>query len=136
MASLNARPRDVTSSGSSEETTYIQQITTVDGQTVQHLVTAENQVQDGQIAHIQYEQDGQFLQEQQITLSHDGQIQYVPISSGEQIVSHEDLETAAHSSVTAMAQTQTVYATEATPEQLEQMQQQGIQYDVITITEE
>ncbi|MGH0146668.1 UNVERIFIED_CONTAM: hypothetical protein FKN15_052484 [Acipenser sinensis] len=36
----------------------------------------------------------------------------------------------------AMAQTQTVYATEATPEQLEQMQQQGIQYDVITITEE
>ncbi|XP_058846679.1 zinc finger protein 335-like isoform X6 [Acipenser ruthenus] len=155
-----------------EETTYIQQITTVDGQTVQHLVTAENQVtevqyiisqdgiqhiipqeyvvvsegnhiqvQDGQIAHIQYEQDGQFLQEQQIALSHDGQIQYVPISSGEQIVSHEDLEAAAHSSVTAvadaaMAQTQTVYATEATPEQLEQMQQQGIQYDVITITEE
>lgn len=36
----------------------------------------------------------------------------------------------------AMAQAQTVYATEATPEQLEQMQQQGIQYDVITFTEE
>lgn len=35
----------------------------------------------------------------------------------------------------AMAQAQTVY-TEATPEQLEQLQQQGIQYDVITFTEE
>lgn len=35
----------------------------------------------------------------------------------------------------AMAQTQTVY-TEATPEQLEQLQQQGIQYDVITFTDE
>ncbi|XP_061076437.1 zinc finger protein 335 isoform X2 [Conger conger] len=155
-----------------EEATYIQQITTVDGQTVQHLVTAENQVtevqyiisqdgvqhlipqeyvvvsegnhiqmQDGQIAHIQYDQDGTFLQEQQIALSHDGQIQYVPISSEQQIVSQEDLEAVAHSAVTAVAdaaiaQTQTVYATEATPEQLEQMQQQGIQYDVITFTEE
>ncbi|MBN3306267.1 ZN335 protein, partial [Amia calva] len=153
-----------------EEATYIQQITTVDGQTVQHLMTAENQVQyiisqdgvqhllpqeyvvvsegnhiqmqDGQIAHIQYDQDGTFLQEQQqIALSHDGQIQYVPISSEQQILSHEDLEAAAHSAVTAvadaaMAQAQTVYATEATAEQLEQMQQQGIQYDVITFTEE
>lgn len=36
----------------------------------------------------------------------------------------------------AMAQAQTVYTTEATPEQLEQMQQQGIQYDVITFTGE
>ena len=35
----------------------------------------------------------------------------------------------------AMAQTQTVY-TEATPEQLEQLQQQGIHYDVITFTDE
>lgn len=35
----------------------------------------------------------------------------------------------------AMTQTQTVY-TEATPEQLEQLQQQGIHYDVITFTEE
>lgn len=35
----------------------------------------------------------------------------------------------------AMAQAQAVY-TEATPEQLEQLQQQGIQYDVITFTEE
>uniref|UniRef100_W5MIX1 Zinc finger protein 335 n=1 Tax=Lepisosteus oculatus TaxID=7918 RepID=W5MIX1_LEPOC len=151
------------------ETTYIQQITTVDGQTVQHLVAAENQVQyiisqdgvqhlipqeyvvvsegnhiqmqDGQIAHIQYDQDGAFLQEQQIAVTHDGQIQYVPISSEQQIVTQEDLEAAAHSAVTAvadaaMAQAQTVYATEATPEQLEQMQQQGIQYDVITITED
>lgn len=34
-----------------------------------------------------------------------------------------------------MVQTQTLY-TEATPEQLEQLQQQGIQYDVIAFTNE
>ncbi|XP_057212436.1 zinc finger protein 335-like isoform X2 [Triplophysa rosa] len=154
-----------------EEATYIQQITTVDGQTVQHLMSGDNQVtevqyiisqdgvqhlipreyvvvsdgnhiqmEDGQIAHIQYEHDGTFLQEQQIALSHDGQIQYVPITTEQQVVAPEDLEAAAHSAVTAvadaaMAQAQTVY-TEATPEQLEQLQQQGIQYDVITFTEE
>ncbi|KAL4624341.1 zinc finger protein 335 isoform X3 [Arapaima gigas] len=157
---------------SQEEATYIQQITTVDGQTVQHLVTAENQlaevqyiisqdgvqhlipqeyvvvsegnhiqVQDGQIAHIQYEQDGTFLQEQQIALSHDGHIQYVPISSEQQIVGQENVEAAAHSAVTAVvdaavAQGQAVYAAEATAEQLEQMQQDGIHYNVITFTEE
>lgn len=155
-----------------EEATYIQQITTVDGQTVQHLMTADNQVaevqyiisqdgvqhlipqeyvlvsdgnhiqmEDGQIAQIQYEHDGTFLHEQQIALTHDGQIQYFPIGTEQQIVNSEDFEAAAHSGVTAvadaaMAQAQTVYATEATPEQLEQMQQQGIQYDVITFTEE
>ncbi|XP_051509364.1 zinc finger protein 335-like isoform X2 [Myxocyprinus asiaticus] len=154
-----------------EEATYIQQITTVDGQTVQHLMTGDNQVtevqyiisqdgvqhlipreyvvvsdgnhiqmEDGQIAHIQYEHDGTFLQEQQIALSQDGQIQYVPITAEQQVVTPEDLEAAAHSVVNAVAdaavaQTQTVY-TEATPEQLEQLQQQGIQYDVITFTEE
>ncbi|KAG2461811.1 ZN335 protein, partial [Polypterus senegalus] len=126
----------------------VQYIISQDG--VQHILPQEYvvvsegnhiQVQDGQIAHIQYDQDGQFLQEQQIALSHDGHIQYVPISSEQQIVSQEDLEAAAHSAVTAvadavMAQAQTVYATEATPEQLEQMQQQGIHYDVITFTEE
>ncbi|KAI4823903.1 hypothetical protein KUCAC02_012457 [Chaenocephalus aceratus] len=150
-----------------EEGTYIQQITTIDGQTVQHLMTGENQVtevqyiisqdgvphlipqeyvvvsdgnhiqmQDGQI--IQYEHDGTFLQEQQIAVSHDGQIQYIPVSSGEQIVNPEDMEAGTHSAVTAVADaamTQTVY-TEATPEQLEQLQQQGIQYDVITFTDE
>ncbi|XP_034446255.1 zinc finger protein 335-like isoform X3 [Hippoglossus hippoglossus] len=150
-----------------EEGTYIQQITTIDGQTVQHLMTGDNQVTevqyiisqdgvphlipqeyvvvadgdhiqmpDGQI--IQYEHDGTFLQEQQIAVSHDGQIQYLPISSEQQIVNPEDLEAAAQSAVTAeaaMAQTQTVY-TEATPEQLEQLQQQGIHYDVITFTDE
>ncbi|XP_034732502.1 zinc finger protein 335 isoform X1 [Etheostoma cragini] len=152
-----------------EEGTYIQQITTIDGQTVQHLMTGENQVtevqyiisqdgvqhlipqeyvvvadgnhiqmSDGQI--IQYEHDGTFLQEQQIAVGHDGQIQYLPVSSEQQIVNTEDLEAAAHSAVTAvadaaMAQTQTVY-TEATPEQLEQLQQQGIHYDVITFTDE
>ncbi|XP_031142129.2 zinc finger protein 335 isoform X3 [Sander lucioperca] len=152
-----------------EEGTYIQQITTIDGQTVQHLMTGENQVtevqyiisqdgvqhlipqeyvvvadgnhiqmSDGQI--IQYEHDGTFLQEQQIAVGHDGQIQYLPVSSEQQMVNPEDLEAAAHSAVTAvadaaMAQTQTVY-TEATPEQLEQLQQQGIHYDVITFTDE
>ncbi|MCJ8734954.1 hypothetical protein PDJAM_G00241230 [Pangasius djambal] len=155
-----------------EDAAYIQQITTVDGQTVQHLMTADNQVtevqyiisqdsvqhlipqeyvvvsngnhiqmEDGQIAHIQYEHDGTLLQEQQIAVTHNGQIQYFPISTEQQIVSPEDLEAAAHSAVTAvadaaMAQAQTVYTTEATPEQLEQMQQQGIQYDVITFTGE
>lgn len=76
----------------------------------------------------------------QIAVSHDGQIQYLPVSSEQQIVNPEDLEAAAHSAVTAvadaaMAQAQTVY-TEATPEQLEQLQQQGIHYDVIAFTEE
>lgn len=152
-----------------EDGAYIQQITTIDGQTVQHLMTGDNQVtevqyiisQDG-VQHlipreyvvvsdgnqiqmsdghiIQYEADGAFLQEQQIAVSHDGHIQYLPVSSEQQVVNAEDLEAAAHSAVTAvadasMAQTQTVY-TEATPEQLEQLQQQGIHYDVITITEE
>ncbi|XP_076015457.1 zinc finger protein 335-like isoform X2 [Genypterus blacodes] len=150
-----------------EEGTYIQQITTIDGQTVQHLMTGDNQVQyiisqdgvshlipqeyvvltdgnhiqmpDGHI--IQYEHDGTVLQEQQIAVAHEGQIQYLPISSEQQIVNPEDLEAAAHSAVTAvadaaaMAQGQTVYA-EATPEQLEQLQQQGIRYDVITIADE
>ncbi|XP_055788568.1 zinc finger protein 335-like isoform X2 [Salvelinus fontinalis] len=148
-----------------EEATYIQQITTVDGQTLQYI-TGDNQVQyvisqdgvqhflpqeyvvladgnhiqmsDGQI--IQYENDGAFLQEQQISLNHDGQIQYLPISSEQQIVSPEDTEVAEHSAVTVIAdaatqQTQTVYA-EATQEQLELLQQQGIQYDVVTFTDE
>uniref|UniRef100_A0A3Q0QZN8 Zinc finger protein 335 n=1 Tax=Amphilophus citrinellus TaxID=61819 RepID=A0A3Q0QZN8_AMPCI len=150
-----------------EEGAYIQQITTIDGQTVQQLMTGDNQVTevqyiisqdgvqhlipqeyvvvadgnhiqqipDGQI--IQYEHDRTILQEQQIAVSHDGQIQYLPVSSDQQIVNAEDLEAAAHSAVSdaAMAQTQTVY-TEATPEQLEQLQQQGIRYDVITFANE
>lgn len=152
-----------------EEGTYIQQIT-IDGQAVQHLVTEDQQVTevqyiiaqdgvshlipqeyvvvadgnhiqmpDGQI--IQYsEHDGAFVQEQKIAVSHNGQIQYLPVSAEQHIISTEDLEAAAHSAVTAvadaaMAQAQTVY-TEATPEQLEQLHQQGIQYDVITFTEE
>ncbi|KAG7283873.1 hypothetical protein CRUP_034060 [Coryphaenoides rupestris] len=151
-----------------EEGQYIQQISTVDGQSVQQLMTGDNQVTevqyiiseegvqhllpqeyvvladgshiqmpDGQI--IQYEHDTSFLQEQ-IAVTHDGQIQYLPIGSEQQMVIPEELEAAAHSAVTAvvdaaaMAQSQTVYTTEATPEQLEQLQQQGIQYDVITIS--
>nr|XP_057939617.1 zinc finger protein 335-like isoform X3 [Doryrhamphus excisus] len=145
-----------------EEGTYIQQITTIDGHTVQHLMTGDNQVtevqyiisQDG-VPHlipqeyvvvadsnhiqmsdghiVQYEHEGVFLQEQHITVSHDSQIQYLPASSEEQ-----DMEAAAHSAVTvadaAMAQAQTVYR-KATPEQLEKLQQQGIHYDVITFTD-
>ncbi|XP_026577568.1 zinc finger protein 335 [Pseudonaja textilis] len=104
-----------------EEATYIQEImaTTADGQMVQHLVTTENQVQyiitqegvqqllpheylvlpeghhiqvqEGQITHIQYEQGGPFVQEPQI--------QYVPVSPGQQLVTQAQLEAAAHSAV-------------------------------------
>ncbi|XP_048464547.1 zinc finger protein 335-like [Rhincodon typus] len=147
-----------------DETTYIQHITS-DGQTVQHLVTADNQVQyiisqegvqhlvpqeyvvvpdghhiqvqDGQIHHIQYESDPQIhqvLEGQQIAVSHDGQIQYVPITD-QQIVTQAELEAAAHSAVTAVAdaaiaQVQGIYATEATEEQIQQLQQQAIQYEM------
>ncbi|XP_072306179.1 zinc finger protein 335-like isoform X2 [Eucyclogobius newberryi] len=149
-----------------EEGTYI----TIDGQAVQHLVTDDNQVtevqyiiaQDG-VSHlipqeyvvvsdgnqiqmpdghiIQYsEEDGAFLEGEKIAVSHNGQIQYLPACSEQQVVSAEELEAAAHSAVTAVAdaamvQSQTVY-TEATPEQLEQLQRQGIHYDVITFTDE
>ncbi|XP_034028169.1 zinc finger protein 335-like isoform X2 [Thalassophryne amazonica] len=123
------------------QVTEVQYIISQDG--VQHLIPQEYvvvadsepiQIPEGQI--IQYEHDGHILQEQQIALSHDGRIQYLPVSSEQQIINSEDLEAAAHSAVTAvadaaMAQMQAVY-TEATPEQLEQLQQQGIHYDVIT----
>ncbi|XP_067410017.1 LOW QUALITY PROTEIN: zinc finger protein 335 [Emydura macquarii macquarii] len=144
---------------SQEEATYIQEITTADGQTVQHLVTADNQVQyiiaqegvqhllpheyvvvpeghhiqvqDGQITHIQYEQGSQFLQEPQI--------QYMPISPEQQLVTQAQLEAVAHSAVTAvadaaMAQAQGMFTTEATAEQIQQLQQ-GIHYDVITLAD-
>ncbi|XP_025760037.1 zinc finger protein 335-like [Oreochromis niloticus] len=127
------------------QVTEVQYIISQDG--VQHLLPQEyvvvadgNHIQmpDGQI--IQYEHDRTIVQEQQIAVSHDGQIQYLPVSSDQQIVNAEDLEAAAHSAVTAVAdaamtQTQTVY-TEATPEQLEELQQQGIHYDVITFSNE
>ncbi|XP_017508915.3 zinc finger protein 335 isoform X2 [Manis javanica] len=143
-----------------EEAAYIQEITTADGQTVQHLVTADNQVQyiisqdgvqhllpqeyvvvpeghhiqvqEGQITHIQYEQGAPFLQE--------SQIQYVPVSPGQQLVTQAQLEAAAHSAVTAvadaaMAQAQGLFGTEeAVPEHIQQLQHQGIEYDVITLT--
>ncbi|NWR43551.1 ZN335 protein, partial [Regulus satrapa] len=113
---LVAQEQSVTSQ---EEAAYIQEITTADGQTVQHLVTADNQVQyiiaqegvphllpqeyvvvpeghhiqlqDGQIAHIQYEQGGQFLPE--------SQIQYMPVSPEPRLVTQAQLEAAAHSAV-------------------------------------
>ncbi|XP_042688423.1 zinc finger protein 335 isoform X2 [Centrocercus urophasianus] len=145
--------------GLQEEAAYIQEITTADGQTVQHLVTSDNQVQyiiaqdgvqhllpheyvvvpeghhiqvqDGQITHIQYEQGSQFLQEPQI--------QYMPVSPEQQLVTQAQLEAAAHSAVSAvadaaMAQAQSVFATEATAEQIQQLQQ-GIHYDVITLAD-
>ncbi|NWW58005.1 ZN335 protein, partial [Ifrita kowaldi] len=132
---------------SQEEAAYIQEITTADGQTVQHLVTADNQVQyiiaqegvphllpqeyvvvpeghhiqvqDGQITHIQYEQGGQFLPE--------SQIQYMPVSPEQQLVTQAQLEAAAHSAVSAvadaaMAQAQGVFTAEAAAEQIQQLQ--------------
>ncbi|NXD84408.1 ZN335 protein, partial [Halcyon senegalensis] len=133
---------------SQEEATYIQEITTADGQTVQHLVTSDNQVQyiiaqdgvqhllpheyvvvpeghhiqvqDGQITHIQYEQGSQFLQEPQI--------QYMPVSpEQQQLVTQAQLEAAAHSAVSAvadaaMAQAQGVFTAEAAAEQIQQLQ--------------
>ncbi|TKC43564.1 hypothetical protein EI555_011919 [Monodon monoceros] len=145
-----------------EEATYIQEITTADGQMVQHLVTSDNQVQyiisqdgvqhllpqeyvvvpeghhiqvqEGQITHIQYEQGAPFLQE--------SQIQYVPVSPGQQLVTQAQLEAAARSAVTAvadaaMAQAQGLFGTEeAVPEHIQQLQHQGIEYDVITLTDD
>ncbi|NXP62724.1 ZN335 protein, partial [Chloropsis cyanopogon] len=141
---LVAQEQNVTSQ---EEAAYIQEITTADGQTVQHLVTADNQVQyiiaqegvphllpqeyvvvpeghhiqvqDGQITHIQYEQGGQFLPE--------SQIQYMPVSPEQQLVTQAQLEAAAHSAVSAvadaaMAQAQGVFSAEAAAEQLQQLQ--------------
>ncbi|NXA66927.1 ZN335 protein, partial [Mohoua ochrocephala] len=141
---LVAQEQSVTSQ---EEAAYIQEITTADGQTVQHLVTADNQVQyiiaqegvphllpqeyvvvpeghhiqvqDGQITHIQYEQGGQFLPE--------SQIQYMPVSPEQQLVTQAQLEAAAHSAVSAvadaaMAQAQGVFAAEAAAEQIQQLQ--------------
>ncbi|NXG21561.1 ZN335 protein, partial [Grallaria varia] len=132
---------------SQEEAAYIQEITTADGQTVQHLVTADNQVQyiiaqegvphllpqeyvvvpeghhiqvqDGQITHIQYEQGSQFLPE--------SQIQYMPVSPEQQLVTQAQLEAAAHSAVSAvadaaMAQAQGVFSAEAATEQIHQLQ--------------
>ncbi|NXU21286.1 ZN335 protein, partial [Pardalotus punctatus] len=132
---------------SQEEAAYIQEITTADGQTVQHLVTADNQVQyiiaqegvphllpqeyvvvpeghhiqvqDGQITHIQYEQGSQFLPE--------SQIQYMPVSPEQQLVTQAQLEAAAHSAVSAvadaaMAQAQGVFTAEAATEQIQQLQ--------------
>uniref|UniRef100_A0A8C4TYQ4 Zinc finger protein 335 n=1 Tax=Falco tinnunculus TaxID=100819 RepID=A0A8C4TYQ4_FALTI len=143
---------------SQEEAAYIQEITTADGQTVQHLVTSDNQVQyiiaqdgvqhllpheyvvvpeghhiqvqDGQITHIQYEQGSQFLQEPQF--------QYMPVSPEQQLVTQAQLEAAAHSAVSAvadaaMAQAQGVFTAEATAE-IEELQE-GIHYDVITLTD-
>uniref|UniRef100_A0A4W4GDF3 C2H2-type domain-containing protein n=1 Tax=Electrophorus electricus TaxID=8005 RepID=A0A4W4GDF3_ELEEL len=101
------------------DATYIQQITTVDGQTVQHLMTADNQVQyiisqDG-VQHLIPQEyvvvsNSNHIQVSlhfktrcdQLLLLHDGQIQYFPISTEQQIVNPEDLEAAAHSAVTGM----------------------------------
>ncbi|XP_053102250.1 zinc finger protein 335 isoform X2 [Hemicordylus capensis] len=143
-----------------EEAAYIQEIlTTADGQMVRHLVTAENQVQyiitqdgsqhllpqeyvvlpeghhiqvqDGQITHIQYEPGGPFVQEPQI--------QYVPVSPGQQLLTQAQLEAAARSAVTAvadaaMAQAQGTLDTEAAAESLHPLQP-GIHYDIITLGE-
>lgn len=103
-----------------------------EGHHIQDL--ASSQVQEGQITHIQYEQGAPFLQE--------SQIQYVPVSPGQQIVTQAQLEAAAHSAVTAvadaaMAQAQGLFGPEETvPEHIQQLQHQGIEYDVITLTDD
>ncbi|XP_050999752.1 zinc finger protein 335 isoform X3 [Acomys russatus] len=122
-------------------TNQVQYIISQDG--VQHLLPQEYvvvpdghhiQVQEGQITHIQYEQGTPFLQE--------SQIQYVPVSPGQQLVTQAQLEAAAHSAVTAvadaaMAQAQGLFGTEeAVPEHIQQLQHQGIEYDVITLTDD
>ncbi|XP_053544645.1 zinc finger protein 335 [Bombina bombina] len=134
-----------------EDTAYIQEITTADGQTLQQLVTADNQVQyiiseegiphlipqqyvvipeghhiqvqDGQITHIQYEPGAPFLQDQQI--------HFVPMSPAPQILTQEQIQIAAHSAVTAVADAamaQTVFSTE-----VESSMQPDLEYDVITL---
>uniref|UniRef100_A0A4W4GCK8 C2H2-type domain-containing protein n=1 Tax=Electrophorus electricus TaxID=8005 RepID=A0A4W4GCK8_ELEEL len=135
-----------------EEATYIQQITTVDGQTVQHLMTADNQVQ------YIISQDGvqHLIPQEYVVVSNSNHIQvslHFKTRCDQLLLLHLflcqqvkclSLGNATHErgcmcpavADAAMAQAQAVYATEATPEQLEQMQQQGIQYDVITFTEE
>ncbi|XP_018414542.1 PREDICTED: zinc finger protein 335 [Nanorana parkeri] len=136
-----------------DDTAYIQEITTADGQTLQQLVTSDSQVQyiisqedvphlipqeyvvlqeghhiqvqDGQITHIQYEPGGPFLQ--------DPQIHFVPMSSSQQLLTQEQLEAAARSAVTAVADAamaQTVYTADT-----DSALQQEIQYDVITLGE-
>ncbi|XP_004918689.2 zinc finger protein 335 isoform X1 [Xenopus tropicalis] len=141
------------SMASQEDTAYIQEITTADGQTLQQLVTADNQVQyiisqediphlipqeyvvlpdghhiqvqDGQITHIQYESGTPFLQ--------DPQIHFVPMSPSQQLLTQEQLQAAAHSAVTAVADAamaQTVFSTET-----EQPLPQEIEYDIITLGE-
>lgn len=63
----------------------------------------------------------------------------MPVSPEQQLVTQAQLEAAAHSAVSAvadaaMAQAQSVFATEATAEQIQQLQQ-GIHYDVITLAD-
>uniref|UniRef100_A0A8C6PV19 Zinc finger protein 335 n=1 Tax=Nothobranchius furzeri TaxID=105023 RepID=A0A8C6PV19_NOTFU len=120
-----------------EDGSYIQQIT-IDGQ---HLVTADNQVQyiisqDG-VEHIIPQEyvvvaDGNhiqvcffiyYLNESPLLI---GMLHH-PVSK----LNWEIVPAAAADS--DVGETQTFY-TEATPEQLEQLQQQGIHYDVITFT--
>ncbi|KAJ7413364.1 zinc finger protein 335 isoform X1 [Willisornis vidua] len=103
----------------------------------EHILVAQeqsvtSQVQDGQITHIQYEQGGQFLPESQ-------QIQYMPVSPEQQLVTQAQLEAAAHSAVSAvadaaMAQAQGVFSAEAAAEQIHQLQP-GIHFDVITLSD-
>ncbi|XP_039766003.1 zinc finger protein 335 [Ornithorhynchus anatinus] len=136
-----------------EETAYIQEITTADGQTVQQLVTADNQVQyiisqegmhllpqeyvvvpqghhievqEGQIAHIQYEPAVPFLPEPQI--------QYVPVAPGQRLVTQAQLESA----VTAVADAaRELFGAEEEegPDPVRRLQHQGVEYDVIALTD-
>uniref|UniRef100_A0A8C4TT79 Zinc finger protein 335 n=1 Tax=Falco tinnunculus TaxID=100819 RepID=A0A8C4TT79_FALTI len=137
---------------SQEEAAYIQEITTADGQTVQHLVTSDNQVQyiiaqDGVQHLLPHEYvvvpEGHHIQEGTLPLLDSPvlsplQFQYMPVSPEQQLVTQAQLEAAAHSAVSAvadaaMAQAQGVFTAEATAE-IEELQE-GIHYDVITLTD-
>uniref|UniRef100_A0A8C0UWN8 Zinc finger protein 335 n=1 Tax=Cyanistes caeruleus TaxID=156563 RepID=A0A8C0UWN8_CYACU len=140
---LVAQEQSVTSQ---EEAAYIQEITTADGQTVQHLVTADNQVQ-----YIIAQEGVPHLLPQEYVVVPEGHhiqvsfrlsapfIQYMPVSPEQQLVTQAQLEAAAHSAVSAvadaaMAQAQGVFTTEAAAEQMQQLQP-GIHYDVITLSD-
>uniref|UniRef100_A0A3Q3B4E9 Zinc finger protein 335 n=1 Tax=Kryptolebias marmoratus TaxID=37003 RepID=A0A3Q3B4E9_KRYMA len=133
-----------------EDGSYIQQITTLDGQTVQHLMTGDNQVQyiisqDG-VDHLIPQEyvvvaDGNHIQVRHLHFLHQKSSSLLEIcinwKSNTQTTDDTDslIFVPAAVAESAMGETQTFY-TEATPEQLEQLQQQGIHYDVITFTNE
>uniref|UniRef100_A0A8C0E9Y2 Zinc finger protein 335 n=1 Tax=Bubo bubo TaxID=30461 RepID=A0A8C0E9Y2_BUBBB len=127
-----------------EEAAYIQEITTADGQTVQHLVTSDNQVQyiiaqDG-VQHLLPHEYVVVPEGHHIQVSPGLALYACPFPRGgpgqpPALLGGTDppLFSAAVADA-AMAQAQGVFTAEATAEQLQQLQQ-GIHYDVITLAD-